>query len=193
VEKQRGTLKRQAAKARRYSRLRDELRRWEKVLFARRYRALADAIDTARTRLADARENETSAAARLAEVENTLSALRIEQAEADAVAGRLRDEAHARELDINRRQQQIALDKQQASMLETRASELDQERQQLEARREPERLALDGRRRPPRTPRTGETRQPAWRGPRPRTTHARSRRLKRSSRTSSAHAPTSTP
>src|SRR5436853_3561113 len=30
VEKQRGTLKRQAAKARRYRKLRDELRRWEK-------------------------------------------------------------------------------------------------------------------------------------------------------------------
>ena len=34
VEKQRGALKRQAAKARRYKRLRDELRRWEKVQFA---------------------------------------------------------------------------------------------------------------------------------------------------------------
>ena len=44
VEKQRGTLKRQAAKARRYKRLRDELRRWEKVLFARRYRTLAEAV-----------------------------------------------------------------------------------------------------------------------------------------------------
>ena len=33
VEKQRGALKRQAAKARRYKRLREELRRWEKVLF----------------------------------------------------------------------------------------------------------------------------------------------------------------
>src|SRR4029077_18770479 len=41
VEKQRGTLKRQAAKARRYQKLRDELRRWEKVLFARKYRQLA--------------------------------------------------------------------------------------------------------------------------------------------------------
>ena len=38
VEKQRGTLKRQAAKARRYKRLREELRRWEKVQFAERYR-----------------------------------------------------------------------------------------------------------------------------------------------------------
>ena len=36
VEKQRGTLKRQAAKARRYQKLRDEMRRWEKVLFAGR-------------------------------------------------------------------------------------------------------------------------------------------------------------
>ena len=38
VEKQRGTLKRQAAKARRYKRLREELRRWEKVQFAQKYR-----------------------------------------------------------------------------------------------------------------------------------------------------------
>ena len=48
VEKQRGTLKRQAAKARRYKRLREELRRWEKVLFARRYRELSVAIESAR-------------------------------------------------------------------------------------------------------------------------------------------------
>ena len=50
VEKQRGTLKRQAAKARRYQKLRDELRRWEKVLFARKYRQLAETIDSARGR-----------------------------------------------------------------------------------------------------------------------------------------------
>src|SRR5438093_1025317 len=41
VEKQRAQLKRQAARARRYQRLRDELRRWEKGLFARKYRPLA--------------------------------------------------------------------------------------------------------------------------------------------------------
>src|SRR3954452_15746364 len=83
VEKQRGTLKRQAGKARRYRRLRDELRRWEKVLFAGRYRELAHSIESARTRLADAREREAAAAARVAEVESDLSRLRIEQAEAD--------------------------------------------------------------------------------------------------------------
>src|SRR5688572_10037321 len=46
VEKQRGSLKRQAAKARRYARLREEMRRWEKVLFARRYRTLSEAIQS---------------------------------------------------------------------------------------------------------------------------------------------------
>ena len=38
-----------------------------------------------------------------------------------------REAAHARELDVNRRQQQLALDAQQAAMLETRAAELDAE------------------------------------------------------------------
>src|SRR5262245_48236488 len=69
VEKQRGTLKRQAAKARRYKRLREELRRWEKVQFAEKYRSLGRAIESARTRLAEARERETAAAARVAGLE----------------------------------------------------------------------------------------------------------------------------
>src|SRR6185436_19165791 len=86
VEKQRGTLKRQAAKARRYKRLRDELRTWEKVLFARRYRELAHGIESARARLADARERETAAAAHVADVEAQLARLRIEQVEADSRA-----------------------------------------------------------------------------------------------------------
>src|SRR5712692_10410863 len=78
VDKQRGALKRQAAKARRYQKLRDELRRWEKVLFARRYRQLADTIEAARARLGAARERESLAAARVAEVEGDLGRLRIE-------------------------------------------------------------------------------------------------------------------
>ena len=55
IDKQRGSMKRQAAKARRYTRLRDEMRRWEKVLFARRYRTLSEAIESARARLNEAR------------------------------------------------------------------------------------------------------------------------------------------
>src|SRR5437016_4581443 len=86
VEKQRGTLKRQAAKARRYQKLRDELRRWEKVLFARKYRQLAETIESARARLTDARERESMAAARVAEVEADLGRVRIELVEAETHA-----------------------------------------------------------------------------------------------------------
>src|SRR5918993_882118 len=146
VEKQKGALKSQAAKARRYTRLRDELRRWEKVLFARRYRSLSDAIESARRRLHEARTNEAAASARLAEVENELGRIRIELAAADAAATQARETVHAHELEINRRQQQIALDMQQAEMLLKRAEELEVERQQLEERREPERIALEDRR-----------------------------------------------
>ena len=146
IDKQRGSLKRQAAKARRYTRLRDEMRRWEKVLFARRYRSLSEAIEAARTRLKEARESEAAASARLAEVENDLGRIRIELAAADSAATQAREAVHAHELEINRRQQQIALDTQQAEMLLKRAEELEAERQQLEARREPERMALEGRR-----------------------------------------------
>ena len=48
VEKQRGALRRQAARARRYKRLREELRRWEQVQFARRHESLSKDIEDAR-------------------------------------------------------------------------------------------------------------------------------------------------
>jgi chromosome segregation protein len=146
VEKQRGSLKRQAAKARRYTRLRDEMRRWEKVLFARRYLALDELIEATRTRLTDTRQQEAAAAARLAEVESDLGRLRLDLAQAEAAATRVRESAHARELEINRRQQQIALDAQQAQMLDVRSGELEVERTTLEGRREPDRIALEERR-----------------------------------------------
>src|SRR6476646_8849435 len=63
VEKQRGALKRQAAKARRYKRLREELRRWEQVQLARRHATLSQEIQAAETRLAASREREATAAA----------------------------------------------------------------------------------------------------------------------------------
>src|SRR5689334_14959552 len=146
VEKQRGALKRQAAKARRYRRLRDELRRWEKVLFARRYRELAASIESARARLGVAREREAAAAAHVAEGEADLGRLRIEQAEADNRASAIREDAHARELDIARRQQQQEFNRQQAETLEGRAGEIDVEIRDLEDRREPARIAIESRR-----------------------------------------------
>jgi chromosome segregation protein len=146
VEKQRGALKRQAAKARRYKRLREELRRWEKVQFARRYQLLGEAIEATRARLADARAREAAAAGRLAEVETTLERLRLELTEADGRTTAAREAAHARELSIGRLQQQVAFDKQQVETLGVAATALESEIEALEARREPARAELDQRR-----------------------------------------------
>ncbi len=146
VEKQRGTLKRQAAKARRYKRLREELRRWEKVQFAQRYRVLGDAIEAARTKLTDARVRETAAAAHVAEVEATLERLRLELTEADGRTTAAREAAHASELEIGRLQQQIAFDKQQVESLGAAAADIEREVRSLETRREPARLELEARR-----------------------------------------------
>src|SRR5580765_5068039 len=146
VEKQRGTLKRQAAKARRYQKLRDELRRWEKVLFARKYRQLAETIESARARLGDARERESVAAGRVAEVESDLGRVRIELVEAEARATESRETAHAQELGINRLQQQIAFDREQVQALQGRTTTVSAELGLLEARREPARVLLAERR-----------------------------------------------
>jgi chromosome segregation protein len=146
VEKQRGALKRQAAKARRYKRLREELRRWEKVQFAQRHRLLGEAIEATRARLSDARAREGAAAGHLAEVETSLERLRLELTEADARTTAAREAAHARELSIGRLQQQVAFDKQQIESLGTSALAMEAEIQTLEARREPARAELAQRR-----------------------------------------------
>ena len=146
VEKQRGALKRQAAKARRYRRLRDELRRWEKVQFAQRYRTLGASIESARAELGQAREREAAAAAHLDGIEAVVDGLRQQLAAADAAAADARERAHARELAIGRLQQQMAFDRHQVETLETTAAEIGGEVTVLEARREPARLELEARR-----------------------------------------------
>ncbi len=146
VEKQRGTLKRQAAKARRYKRLREELRRWEKVQFAQRYHALGQAIESARTQLATAREREAGAAAHLAGLEASLEKLRFDLMEADGRATSAREAAHAGELEIGRLQQQITFDRQQIAHLASAASDIDTEVRALAVRQEPARLEVEARR-----------------------------------------------
>jgi chromosome segregation protein len=141
VEKQRGALRRQAARARRYKRLREELRRWEQVQLAHRYERLAADIDAADARLADTRAREAAAAAHVAELEAALEALRLGLTEAEAGATSSRDRAHALELEIGRRQQQIQFDKQQIDDLARQAEAFAAEARDLEGRRDPARAA----------------------------------------------------
>lgn len=146
VEKQRAALKRQAARARRYQRLRDELRRWEKVMFAHKYRQIAHAIELARTRLADARDRASVAGGRVAAVEADLGRLRIELVEDESRANATREAAHAREMAISRLEQQRAFDRDQLRDVELRSRTVAIELETLEARRGPARAALDSRR-----------------------------------------------
>ena len=146
IEKQVGALKRQAAKARRYRRLCDELRQWEKVLFARRYRELAATIEGVRARLEGARADEAGAAAALGAAEAAFGRLRLELADTEASATRAREAVHAHELEMGRRQQQIQLDQQHVQHLDARTTELASELAALESRREPGQAALAARR-----------------------------------------------
>jgi chromosome segregation protein len=153
VEKQRGALKRQAARARRYKRLREELRRWEQVQFAHRHAALAAEIDAADRRLADARVREAGAAARVADVETAIEALRLELTVAEAGATAAREAAHTFELEIGRREQQIRFEHQQIDDLGRQAAAFLDEVRELDGRRGPalaqaaaQRQALDAAR-----------------------------------------------
>ncbi len=146
VEKQRGALKRQAAKARRYRRLREELRRWEQVQFAHRHAALARDIDAAESRLQESRARETAGAAHVAELEAALEALRLGLTAAEHRATETREQAHQRELEIGRRQQQVTFDRQQVEDLGVRLEQFHGEARDLDARREPARQALEAQR-----------------------------------------------
>ena len=146
VEKQRAALKRQAAKARRYKRLLEELRRWEKVLFARKYRVLAAQIEAGRTKLAERREAATIASAALSSAEDRLARTRLELAQAEAHANTVREDAHAREMEIDRRQNAVGFSEQQLTGLGARSLEIADELAAIEARRGPAHDALVERR-----------------------------------------------
>ena len=72
--------------------------------------------------------------------------MRLELTEADSHATASRENAHAREIEIGRLQQQIALDRQQVETLGSAAADIGAEVAALEERREPARLEVEARR-----------------------------------------------
>ncbi len=102
VARQIGSLKRQAAKARRYGRLRDELRAKESVRFGAKARRLDAELARLSEVEAAARSLEAESSARLATLDAEIIAERIsveESARAGRVAG---DELHQLEIEIDR-------------------------------------------------------------------------------------------
>src|SRR5262245_60582674 len=94
VRRQINALKRQAARARRYSRVRDELRALESRILAARARALSADAERAKSSLDEARTREAEAAAALARGEAELEAAREERRALDAAIAAGRDEMH---------------------------------------------------------------------------------------------------
>lgn len=137
IDNQRNALKRQAAKARRYRLLREDLRRWEKVQLAHAGIALEETIEATARRLADAGAREHAAAARVAELETVHERHRIALAEADRAATVAREAAHAHELAAERLQQQIEFQTQQVGTLMATAVTLEADGASLEAKRVP--------------------------------------------------------
>jgi chromosome segregation protein len=137
VEKQRIALKRQAAKARRYRRLREELRRWEMVSFVRRSEALAADVKMTESLLSKAVVQEQSTAASLSGFETDQARLRLELVESDQAVTAIRDQAHQSELELERRQQKLDFDRQQVVELEVAQSGGSEELRSLTAKSGP--------------------------------------------------------
>ena len=145
IDSQRSALKRQAARARRYRQLREDLRRWEKVQMAGSSAAVERVIEETGGRLDDARTREQAAAAHVAELETAHERHRLEQVEADRAATAAREAAHAHELNAGKLEQQIEFEKQQVEQLAASTAALEAEGQALAARRAPLRAELDER------------------------------------------------
>jgi len=125
VERQIRSLKRQAGKARRYRKLRDELRAQERVQFAVRSRRLDRELDAARDAESQTREQEAEGAARLSKLEVQLLEERGALDEANKGLREAADRLHRLEIEIDREEGQIrACDERisEATETETRQS-----------------------------------------------------------------------
>ncbi|HJQ68290.1 MAG TPA: LAGLIDADG family homing endonuclease [Blastocatellia bacterium] len=134
IERQVNSLKRQAQKARRYRRMREEVRGLQKVVFTADYYRLTEAIDRV------ARELE-AASVKQSEIDSIITAHETEHravsAEArageDRLAG-LRETAAAIELEADRARNRRAFEQQQITELTTRIEELERDQQALDTR-----------------------------------------------------------
>jgi len=116
------------------------------VHLARRHAALARDLEDAEARLTDKRTREAGAAAHVSELEVALESVRLTMTEAESGATSAREDAHARELEFGRRQQQVQFDRQQISTLAEQAAAFEVEVSELEARREPAQIVIAAQR-----------------------------------------------
>src|SRR5262245_2222806 len=136
VRRQINALKRQAARARRYSRVRDELRGLESRILAARARALDAEAEKARTALTEAQAREAESAAVLAGLEAELEAGREARRSLEAAIADAREEMHRLARDVDREEAAIREEAGRAEEARREAARLQAERDLAAARLE---------------------------------------------------------
>jgi chromosome segregation protein len=127
VDKQIQSLRRQAAKARRYRRLMDSLRSRRASLAWRRLLDCDAGMESSARALAELGEREAAAAGELGRAEADLEALRLKLDAAEEEARQRRDALHALDLELDRIQERQKAGAEQAADLERRALEAEEE------------------------------------------------------------------
>src|SRR6266571_2406488 len=137
VERQVNSLKRQAQKARRYRRLREEMRSLLKIIFAADYHRLNEAIERVAVELDEAGRNQGGLDVMLSERESEFRAASGQARVAEDNLSALRERAAAVELEADRARNRRAFEEQQIKELTSRIEELNRDQTALD-----ERLAL---------------------------------------------------
>jgi chromosome segregation protein len=134
VERQVNSLKRQAQKARRYRRLREEMRSLLKVVFTADYYRLNEAIERVARELEEAERSQTDFGARIIERETEYRAASAEARAGEDRLTELREKAASLELEADRARNRRAFDEQQSKELTARIDELKADQESLESR-----------------------------------------------------------
>ena len=134
VERQVNSLKRQAQKARRYRRLREEMRSLLKVIFTADYYRLNEATERVARELEEAGRNQTELDSRLSELEAEHRAASAHARAAEDSLADLRERAAAIELEADRARNRRVFEEQQVSELQARIEELNRDQQALDER-----------------------------------------------------------
>jgi chromosome segregation protein len=124
IERQVGSLRRQAAKARRYRTLREELRELLRHVYAADERALTVSLEELRTHLAASGEEVSALAARLAEHEEEARRATAEARECEEELAAARGAVADAALRRDRRERERAYQLEQAASLERRTSDI---------------------------------------------------------------------
>jgi chromosome segregation protein len=136
VQRQINSLKRQAAKARRYRRLRDELRNKELIHFTRKARHMDRELVRLRGEEGASRDAESEAAARLARLEASLTEQREVLEKANNTLRETSGNLHRLDIEIDRQEGQIRTCRERIDEANTRAEGQQAEERSLATRLE---------------------------------------------------------